>query len=372
MSATFISGNRNREELTDKQFADRRLVRNWLYLVFLMLMAIVLVGGATRLTGAGLSITEWQPVHGIIPPIGQAQWQEEFEKYQQIAQYQQLNPGMTLAEFRHIFWWEWVHRLLARSVGLVVALPLIFFWLTGRIEKTVKWRLVGILLLGGFQGAIGWWMVASGLGSSTLTSVSQYRLAVHLVMACMIIIAVLALARRLADYTGKPASRNIQCFAGWIIVFALIQIYLGALVAGLHAGKVYNSWLLMDGYLIPNGLWRLQPVWTNFFENVVTVQFVHRFFACFLLVVAAVHALNVEKIVPGTTHSRRAMLLLVLVLVQAVIGVITLLLAAPVFWGLIHQAFALVVLSFAVAHWVAAKGALPAPEINRPKLIARN
>jgi len=347
-------------ELTDWQIASRRLVRNWLYLVLLLLVAIVLVGGATRMTGSGLSITEWKPVHGIIPPLGQAQWQEEFEKYQQIAQYRQVNSTMTVAEFKNIFWWEWVHRLLARTVGFVVALPLVFFWVTGRLEKTVKWRLVGILMLGGLQGAIGWWMVASGLGNSPLTSVSQYRLAIHLVTACIIMIAVLALARGLAEYTGKPAPRSIQRIAGWLVVLVLFQIYLGALVAGLHAGRVYNSWPLMDGRFIPDGLLLLQPVWANLFENVMTVQFVHRCFAYFLLVVAAVHALKVDKIMPQTTHARRAMLLLLLVVAQGVIGIVTLLLAAPIFWGLVHQAFALVVLSFAVAHWVGTKGALPA------------
>jgi len=362
MVTSFVCGHDG--ELTDRQIADRRFVRNWLYIVFMMLVAIVLVGGATRMTGSGLSITEWKPAHGIIPPVGQSQWQEEFEKYRQIAQYRHVNPDMTLAEFRYIFWWEWAHRLLARMVGFAVAVPLVCFWFTGRLEKPVKWHLAGILALGGIQGVIGWWMVASGLGDSRLTSVSHYRLAVHLVMACIIIIAVLALARGLAEYTEKPAPRSIRRFACWLVVLVLFQIYLGALVAGLHAGKVYNSWLLIDDRLIPDGLLHLQPVWVNFFENAVTVQFVHRFFAYFLLVAAVVHALNVEKTVPETTHSRRAMLLLVLILVQAVIGIVTLVLEVPVVWGLIHQAFALAVLAFAVAHWVATSGAFPASGLS--------
>jgi len=360
MMATLANGYTGK--LTDKQVADRRFVRNWLYAVFLILVAIVLIGGATRMTGSGLSITEWKPVHGVIPPIGQAQWQEEFEKYQQIAQYRQINRGMTLAEFRYIFWWEWGHRLLARMAGFAVVLPLFFFWLTGRLENPVKWRLVGILLLGSAQGAVGWWMVASGLGNSQLTSVSQYRLAIHLIMACIIMVAVLALARGLAEYAEKPASRSIQRFAGWLVLLVLFQIYLGALVAGLHAGKIYNSWPLMDGRFIPDGLLNLQPAWVNLFENAMTVQFIHRCFAYCLLVAAVMHTIKVEKIVPETAHSRRAMLLLLLLLVQAVIGIITLLMGTPVIWGLVHQVFALAVLSFAVVHWAGTRGAFPAPQ----------
>lgn len=358
MTTTFA--DKGAEELKGRQTTSRRLVRNWLYIVFLLLVAIVLVGGATRMTGSGLSITEWKPVHGIVPPVGQAQWQEEFEKYQKIAQYRQANRGMTLTEFKHIFWWEWAHRLLARAVGFVVMLPLIFFWATGRLENFVKWRLAGILVLGAMQGIIGWWMVASGLGDSQLTNVSQYRLAIHLVMACIIIIAVLALARGLAEYTAKPAPRSVQRLAGWLVVLILFQIYFGALVAGLHAGKVYNSWPLMDGRFIPDGLLRMQPAWVNFFENAMTVQFIHRFFAYLLLVVAVLHTLNVEKIMPETTHSRRTVLLFVLILIQAIIGIMTLLLETPIAWGLIHQGFALVVLAFAVAHWVGTKGAISA------------
>jgi len=342
--------------------ANRRLVRNWLYLIWLLLILLVFVGGVTRLTGSGLSITEWQPIHGVIPPLNQAQWQEEFSKYQQIAQFKEINPDMSLSGFKFIFWWEWMHRLLARFVfAIAVLLPLIYFWGTGRLENRVKWGIFGIFLLGAFQGAVGWWMVHSGLGGSDLTSVSQYRLAAHFITACFIIIAVFALARSLEVYTEKPAARSIRRFAAAIIVLALVQIYLGALVAGLHAGRFYNSWPLMDGQLIPDNLLAQQPDWRNFFENAMTVQFVHRFFAYGLLIVALIHALIVRRECPGTAHSRRAFVLFLLVLAQAVIGIITLLLAVPIFWGIVHQLFALAVLSFAVAHWVACRGAMPLP-----------
>ncbi|MBB5701512.1 cytochrome c oxidase assembly protein subunit 15 [Ochrobactrum daejeonense] len=334
---------------------DRRLVRYWLYAVFVVLIAIVMVGGATRMTGSGLSITEWKPIHGVIPPLNHGEWVEEFEKYQQIPQYQQINKGMSLEEFQSIFWWEWAHRLLARFVGFLVAIPLAFFWLTGRLKGRLKYRMLGLIVLGGLQGAIGWWMVASGL--SELTSVSQYRLAIHLTMACIIITAVFYIARGLAAYTERPAERSIQRFAGWMVFAVLVQIYLGGLVAGLHAGLTYNSWPLMDGAVIPSDLFIQQPWWRNLFENPKTVQFVHRMFAYAVLVLVVLHAVQVWKNAAGTTHARRTIVFVGLVLVQAVLGIGTLLMSVPLHMGLTHQFVALVVLAFAVAHWRATKGA---------------
>lgn len=334
---------------------NRKLVRYWLYAVFVVLIAIVMVGGATRMTGSGLSITEWKPIHGVIPPLSHAEWQEEFDKYRQIPQYQQINKGMSLAEFQYIFWWEWAHRFLARFVGFLVAIPLIFFWVTGRLQDGLKPRMLAILALGGLQGAIGWWMVASGL--SVLTSVSQYRLAVHLTMACIIIVAVFYVARGLAEYTQKPSDRAVQRFAGWLVLAILVQIYLGGLVAGLHAGLTYNTWPLMDGAIIPSDLFTHQPWWRNLFENPKTVQFIHRMFAYTVLVLAVLHAVQAHRHAAGTTHARRSWVLVGLILLQAVIGIIALLTMVPIEWGLAHQGFALVVLSFAVAHWRGCKGA---------------
>lgn len=179
--------------MAERAARNRRLVRFWLYAVLLVLLALFLVGGATRLTGSGLSITEWKPIHGVIPPMSEAEWAEEFEKYRQIPQYEQVNRGMTVDEFKVIFWWEWAHRLLARGVGFLVAIPLAFFWLTGRLERHLKPKLLGLLALGGLQGFIGWWMVASGL--SERVSVSQYRLATHLTLACLIFVATMLIAR---------------------------------------------------------------------------------------------------------------------------------------------------------------------------------
>lgn len=262
-------------QASERRERNRKAVRIWLGLVVFILFCLVLVGGATRLTGSGLSITEWKPIHGVIPPIGAAEWQEEFDLYKRIPQYEQLNSDMTVEGFKSIFWWEWSHRLLARSIGMVFALPLIFFWATGRIERRLRWPLVGLLALGGFQGFIGWWMVSSGL--EKLTSVSQYRLATHLTIACLIFSASVWIMRGLAKQpTDAPPTAWSKYAAGAIACMAIFQIYLGALVAGLHAGLTYNTWPLMDGSLVPGDLFVQNPWWINLFENPKTVQFVHR------------------------------------------------------------------------------------------------
>ena len=338
---------------------NRALLRWWLYVVLAFLLAIFLVGGATRLTGSGLSITEWQPIHGVVPPVSDAEWQEEFAKYQQIPQYQQLNRGMTLDEFKVIFWWEWSHRLLARGVGFVVALPLAFFWLAGRLEPHLKPKMVGLLALGALQGAIGWWMVASGL--SERVSVSQYRLAVHLVMASLIFVATMVIARGLAPQPAGPASRGTQRFAGWMVVFLLAQLYLGALVAGLHAGLSYNTWPLMDGSLWPGDLLAIEPAWRNFFENPKTVQFMHRLGAYWVFAAALWHMIATLRHERGSPHGWRATALFVLVTIQAVLGIATLLLVVPLDLALAHHGFAMILLGFAAAHWRGTRGSYPLP-----------
>jgi heme a synthase len=355
MTATTFS--RASEALTDSERRNRLWVRAWLYVVLVTLFALVLVGGATRLTESGLSITEWKPIHGVIPPLNEAEWQEELEKYRQIPQYLEINRGMSLDEFKTIFWWEWAHRVLARGVGFVFALPLLFFWVTGRLESQLKPKLLGILALGGLQGAIGWWMVASGLVERT--DVSQYRLATHLTLACIIFVAVMAVARGLAPHTGGPARSGTRSLAGWLLVAVLAQIYLGGLVAGLNAGLAYNTWPLMDGALVPGGLFIQAPAWVNLFENPKTVQFVHRLGAYALLGLALWHAIATLRAESGTTHARRSVLLFLLVCLQAVIGIATLLLVVPIGWALLHQGFALIVLGFATAHWRATRGAYP-------------
>jgi heme a synthase len=337
---------------------NRKAVRIWLGFVLLTLFCLVLVGGATRLTDSGLSITEWKPIHGVIPPLNAAAWQEEFELYQRIPQYQLLNKGMTVDEFKQIFWWEWAHRFLARAIGIIFALPLIFFWVTGRIEKQIRWPLVGTLALGGFQGFIGWWMVSSGL--TKLVSVSQYRLATHLVIACLIFAACVWIMRGLTPHAReRPPTDRSKWAAGAIAFLVLFQIYLGALVAGLDAGLSYTTWPMMDGALIPGDLFVQNPWWINLFENPKTVQFVHRCGAYLLLAAALLHMIISLARAPGSGHARRAVLLFNLVSIQAVIGVTTLVMQVPLDMALAHQGMALVVLGFAVAHFRAFFGEYP-------------
>lgn len=344
----------------DHALRNRALVRGWLYVVLLALFALVVVGGATRLTDSGLSITEWKPIHGIIPPLNDAEWQEEFAKYQQIPEYSQINQGMDLAGFKRIFWWEWAHRALARGIGVIFAVPLLFFWATGRIERGgLKLKLVGLLILGALQGAIGWWMVASGL--SERTDVSQYRLATHLTLAAIIFAAIMIVARGLAVHTVGPADRETRRFAGILVILTLFQIYLGGLVAGLDAGMSYNTWPLMDGSLIPGDLFIIEPLWRNFFENPKTVQFVHRFGAYVVFAAALWHMIATRRRQPGTTHARRALVFFHLVLLQAAVGIAALLTQVHLHVALTHQALALVTLGFAAAHWQATKGSYPLP-----------
>ena len=341
--------------------ANRVAIRVWLAIVSLAIFALVIVGGATRLTDSGLSITEWKPIHGVIPPLSEAQWEEELELYRQIPEYQQINKGMSLSEFKYIYWWEWAHRLLARGVGVLFAVPLVFFWLSGRIEPHLKLPLLGILALGGLQGFIGWWMVTSGLVDRV--DVSQYRLATHLTLACVILAAIVWVSRGLAPHSSDPApSAGSAGAAGLITIMVLVQIYLGGLVAGLDAGLAYNTWPLMDGAVVPSNLFTMSPVVANFFENAKTVQFTHRFFGYALWLAVLIQMIASLARAPDTTHARRTVVLFALVTVQAAIGIVTLLQQVPVSWALVHQGAALIVLAFAVAHWRAFRGSYKSPE----------
>lgn len=350
-----LSGERRLSSRADVSRAAGRTsmapVRLWLRAVALCIFLMVIVGGATRLTQSGLSITEWKPVMGIVPPLTDEAWNAEFDKYKAIPQYTQLKVDMDLAGFKGIFYWEWSHRLLGRVIGVIFALPLLGFWLTGRLTPALKPRLLGLLALGGLQGVIGWWMVKSGL--SERVSVSQYRLAVHLVTASV----TFAWAIWLAE--GLRRSGAVARAGGWLrpsatlIVAALfLQLFLGALVAGLHAGLVYNTWPLMDGHLIPplQALVQDSPLWRNLFENVTTVQFNHRSFAYAILLLALAHAALAWTSDATEETRRRAALLVVLVLGQAALGITALLLVVPLWAALLHQAFAMVVLGTAVLH----------------------
>ena len=341
-----------------RQDRNRRAIRIWLGCVLLALFALVLVGGATRLTESGLSITEWKPIHGVIPPLNAQEWQEEFDLYKRIPQFQLLNKDMTVDEFKSIFWWEWAHRFLARAMGVIFGVPLLFFVLTGRVERKLWLPLGGIFLLGGLQGAIGWWMVSSGLQART--DVSQYRLATHLVTACLIFAACMWFMRALSPHSNEPApTRYSAKLAGLIAFMSLFQLYIGALVAGLEAGMSYNTRPLMDGAVVPGGLFVQSPGWINFFENPKMVQYVHRLGAYALFAVVAINMIISLRAAAETTHARRSVVLFVLVLIQAILGITTLLLQVPLHLALTHQAGALVVFGFAIANWRGFYGEYP-------------
>ena len=324
-------------------------VRLWLWSMAGLIFAMVIVGGATRLTESGLSITEWKPIAGVIPPLSEAAWLVEFEKYKQIPQYQQLFPTMTLGEFQTIFYWEWGHRILGRIIGFAFALPLALFWLRGALTRGLKWRLTGLLALGGLQGAVGWWMVSSGL--TKRVEVAPERLMVHLLLASITFAAIVWIAVGLKPAAAE-AGRGLKAGALGLLALVLTQIGLGALVAGSRAGLTYNDWPFMAGHLVPpmDHLARLEPWWLNFLENITLIQFQHRLAAYALLALVLWHMVAARRKAPASKAARRATALAGLVTAQAVIGVVTLMLVVPIWAGLLHQAFAMVVLAMAAVH----------------------
>jgi len=331
-----------------QQLPRTRAVRWWLISVAVLIAIMVLVGGATRLTESGLSIVEWKPVTGTLPPLNDAQWAQAFEGYKAIPQYRELNAGMSLSEFKTIFWWEWSHRLLGRVIGAVYLLPFLFFLWRGVMGSELKRRLWLIFGLGALQGAVGWWMVASGL--SQRVEVSQYRLATHLVLALLIFAAIIWTLQRLTDRPRPIASPRLKVTAMALLALTFVQLYFGALVAGLRAGRVYNTWPDIDGSLIPSAarLWFEEPWWRNLFDNTLTVQFEHRMTAYLLLALALLHAIDAVRSRAGAAVVRGAGWLVAAIFVQAALGILTLLHQVPIDLALTHQAVAIVVLTLAV------------------------
>ena len=323
----------------------------WLWSVAALVLLMVVVGGATRLTESGLSITEWKPLTGVVPPLTHAGWLEAFDKYKQIPQYAEMFPDMDLGRFQTIFLWEWTHRLIGRLLGLALVGPLAFFWLRGQLPTRLKWQMLGIFALGGLQGFVGWWMVSSGL--SGRVEVAQERLATHLLLASVTLTALVWLAaaqRRPAVAERIPVV--LRRVADLIVVVVLAQIALGGLVAGLRAGQSYNTWPLMNGRFVPplSDLGFMEPAWRNVVDNITTVQFQHRMTAYTLLALALLQVVWTVRVAPGTAAARRAGLVLGLVAAQACLGILTLVLVVPIWAGLLHQLFAMVVLTAVVVH----------------------
>lgn len=321
--------------------ARPRAVAAWLLAVAALVFVMVVVGGITRLTESGLSIVRWQPLSGIVPPLSAADWQAEFAAYRASPQYAQVNAGMSLAAFQGIFFWEYVHRLLARGIGLAFAAPLLWFAATGAIPKGYGWRLTGILALGGVQGAIGWWMVASGLVDRP--AVAHERLAVHLVTALTIMACCLWTALDLRASAAVPAaSRRPTRWIAAVVALLGVQIVWGAFVAGLRAGHASDTWPLMFGRIVPPGLGSL-------IDDPVTVQFVHRSLA--YAVAAAVLAAAWSAYRAGA--GRRALSMAALVVAQFALGVLTVVGGVPIVVAAAHQAGAALLLAATLwtAHW---------------------
>ena len=332
----------------------------WLFGVAFLVMAMVVVGGATRLTGSGLSITEWKPILGVIPPLSDAGWQDAFHKYQQIPQYRLVNGGMSLSAFKGIYWWEWSHRLLGRLVGVAFVIPLTALWWLKRLPRRLLVRCLLILALGGLQGLIGWWMVASGLDRGI--AVAPERLAVHLGLALLIFIA--CIWTGLEAWSGRARASNQILASGWrtaafgLLGAVYVQCLLGALVAGDQAGKINTDWPLMNGRWIPADYVGPGGLWGTLAHSAAAVQFNHRLWAYGLLIFAGVLVVRLLRSRSRSARSLTEPLFWVAgaLGLQALLGVITLVFAAPLGLALLHQTMAASVLALATGFaWRAAR-----------------
>ncbi|MDF3606441.1 COX15/CtaA family protein [Paracoccus sp. DMF-8] len=319
----------------------RGAIRVWLIVLFVLVVAMIALGGATRLTGSGLSITEWKPVTGAIPPMDPAAWDAEFAKYQQIPQFSEVNPTMTVDEFKWIYYWEWSHRLLGRLIGLVWAVGFVGFAATRRIPTGWTPRLLGLGLLGGAQGAIGWWMVSSGLGNDMIR-VASYRLAIHLGLA-FAILGLIAWYALLLGWTEAQLLRARRAGEGklfrmttGLMHLAFVQILYGALVAGIDAGRQFTGWPQMGGEWFPATAFDLTPIWHNFFENAGLVQFIHRMIGYLVAIFAVVVWLRARRSPHAVTRGAYS-LMLAMVALQVVLGIMNVVHASPLHLALTHQ-----------------------------------
>jgi cytochrome c oxidase assembly protein subunit 15 len=328
-----------------------RPVALWLIACAIVIFGMILLGGVTRLTGSGLSMVEWRPLMGIIPPLNEAQWLEVFEKYRQFPEYQQINRGMSLDGFKAIFMFEYLHRVLGRLIGLLFFVPLVFFALRGMLRPGLLPALLGLFILGGCQGLLGWYMVQSGLVDRP--SVSQYRLAAHLGLAVaiyglMLWVIFRLLRRPAADAASRAPASPRAVPAAFFVGLVYLMILSGALVAGTDAGFSYNTWPLMGPTFIPEGLYRTDPAWLAAFEDVITIQFNHRMFAYALALLAVGLVVWVLRGESAPRVRLAAWLLLVALVLQLVLGISTLLMRVPVSLGAAHQGGAVLLFSAAI------------------------
>ena len=330
-----------------------RLIAIWLFVCCAMIFAMVVLGGVTRLTHSGLSMVEWKPVTGLLPPLGEEEWRDVFEKYQEFPEYQKINAGMDLEKFKSIFWLEYVHRLWGRAIGAIFLLPFVFFLAKGWVGRTLSFHFVGIFILGGLQGILGWFMVKSGLVDRP--DVSQYRLAAHLVAAFFLYGYIFWIALKLLiptpDALPSPTAATLRRLAKLIVALTFFTVLSGAFVAGLDAGMAYNTFPLMEGHLVPEAMFDMSPWGINFFENIATVQFDHRVLAITTLIAIFLLWLRGRSWAVSGRGARALHALCIMALIQVGLGVSTLLLFVPVTLAVIHQAGALVL--FTLALWTA-------------------
>jgi len=326
--------------------ANVRPVAYWLLACAALVFAMVVVGGVTRLTHSGLSIVEWKPVIGVLPPLNETEWLAEFEKYKETPEYQKVNRDMDLEGFKGIFWLEYYHRLLGRTIGFVVLLPFLYFWWRKRIPPGFTPKLIGVFVLGGLQGALGWLMVASGLVD--MPRVSAYRLTAHLGLAVLIYAYLLWLVLDLLRPAPAATAPGLRRFSWYVIAAVFVTILAGGLVAGTRAGFAYNTFPLMNDSFFPVGMWAQEPWWINLFENVGTVQFNHRLLAYVLIGVIAIFWWRLRKAALPQDVAQANHLLLAALALQVVLGISTLLLRVPLALAAAHQGTALLVLSGAL------------------------
>tara|TARA_Y100001936_G_scaffold254062_1_gene324287 strand:- start:6480 stop:7490 length:1011 start_codon:yes stop_codon:yes gene_type:complete len=330
----------------------QRPVAIWLLICCTLVFAMVVVGGVTRLTDSGLSMVEWRPIVGTIPPITENDWDEVFKKYHETPQYKEVNQGMSIDEFKGIFWWEYAHRVLGRVIGIVFFVPFLFFLVRKRIDRPLGFKLGGIFLLGGLQGLMGWYMVKSGLVDNP--HVSQYRLTAHLSLAFVIHAAMFHVALGLLDPHSRldisKKLRNLQIFIKLLIGIIFLMVLSGGFVAGIRAGLAYNTFPLMNGKFIPPEIFILEPWYLNFFENMATVQFDHRMIAWILAILVPIFWYKSRQIALPSSVRLACNLFLIMLAIQICLGVATLLMVVPLPLAASHQAGA--VLLFTAAIWV--------------------
>jgi heme a synthase len=354
----------------------RRPLRTWLWSIAGMTFVVLIVGGITRLTQSGLSIVDWQPIMGVVPPLNEAQWQEAFDRYRQFPEYQQLRRGMTMGEFQFIFFWEWFHRVVARAIGLVFLIPFVVFWIKGYFNRALMGRALVLFALGAGQGVLGWVMVASGLVDRP--SVSHYKLAAHLSLAFVIFGYAVWLARELAvglerTAVGDATRRMMQRGLAVVGVLLALQVVWGGFVAGLKAGLYHNTFPLMEGKLIPPTLLFLDPAVLNFVQNPIAVQWVHRVLGTVLALAVLALFVQVVRAKVDAVSRRLNHAMLGLMALQYLLGVLTLIYFVPVTLGVIHQGMAMVIFGVWLwwLHHVRNMTAIPATEpAPRPSPIA--